>query len=120
MPTFQLPKELNNSNKDDVEFPLDPTQQKMQGTSTRPTYFEPNLEYFVHSHFIFQFKYAFSSCKLFEFITNYDLCRRSSVLTLVQEVSQALGTQEINVHIAPQDLEGSFLLRIQAQLVRFH
>jgi hypothetical protein len=29
MPTFQLPKELNNSNKNDVEFSLDPTQQKM-------------------------------------------------------------------------------------------
>jgi hypothetical protein len=33
----------------------------------------------------------------------------SSVFTLVQEVSQALETQKINVHIGPQDLEGSFL-----------
>ncbi len=64
MPTFQLPKELNNSNKDHVEFLVDLAQQKMQGTSTRPICFELSLEYFLHSHFTFQFKYAFSSCKL--------------------------------------------------------
>ncbi len=64
MPTFQLPKELNYSNKDDVEFLVDPIQQKMQGTNTRPTSFELDFEYFLHSHFTFQFKYAFSSCKL--------------------------------------------------------
>ncbi len=39
----------------------------------------------------------------------------SNLFTLVQEVSQALGTQEINFHIAPQDLEGSYLPRYSFQ-----
>jgi hypothetical protein len=39
----------------------------------------------------------------------------SSVFTFVQEVSQALGTQKINVHIVPQDLEGSFLPKYSFQ-----
>jgi hypothetical protein len=39
----------------------------------------------------------------------------SNVLTLVQEVSQALGTQEINVHIAPQDWKVHLFLGIHSK-----